>query len=75
MCHSVSKVIKLQTRDHWSAETLCMEDSGCVPLGGSGLGFVIQDHIDHGTWKEGKVKEKCAILRLVYARLTALAFN
>ena len=25
---------------------------GCVPLGGSGFGFVIQDHIDLGTLKE-----------------------
>ena len=33
-----------------------MEDSGCVPLGGSGLGFVIQHHIDHGTWKERSFK-------------------
>ena len=25
-----------------------IEHLGCVPLGGSGLGFVIQDHTDHG---------------------------
>ena len=25
-----------------------IEYLGCVPLGGSGLGFVIQDHTDHG---------------------------
>ena len=25
---------------------------GCVPLGGSGFGFVIQDHIDLGTLEE-----------------------
>ena len=46
---------------------------GCVPSGGSGFGFVIQDHSDHGTWKNGVLDElsgnskKCAILRLVYA--------
>ena len=27
-------------------------DHTCVPLGGSGLGFVIQDHTDHGASKE-----------------------
>ena len=26
--------------------------NGCVPLGGSGSGFVIQDHSDHGVPKE-----------------------
>ena len=26
--------------------------SGCLPLGGSGLGFVIQDHPDHSASKE-----------------------
>ena len=26
--------------------------SGCLPLGGSRLGFVIQDHTDHGASKE-----------------------
>ena len=34
-------------RDHAS-----VGNKGCVPLGGSGLGFVIQDHTDHGAWKE-----------------------
>ena len=29
-----------------------MNGLGCVPLGGSGSGFVIQDHSDHGVPKE-----------------------
>ena len=29
-----------------------MNGLGCVPLGGSGSGFVIQDHLDQGVPKE-----------------------
>ena len=30
---------------------------GCVPLGGSGSGFTIEDHSDHGARNEGDFTE------------------
>ena len=57
---------------------------GCLPLGGSGLEFVIQDHTDHGAWKESfrralrefkKVRYFKTFVCTWLARLIARAFS
>ena len=40
----------------WVKRLAFQSDLGCVPLGGSGLRIVTQDHTDHGAFKEWSLR-------------------